>query len=337
MKSYRCPTCGKTLTKTEYEKALRIHAEREHHFQQKEAELTRRDREQRARAKQWEVERRKRERQLKKQAQEKLQDERNRIRESERARAERQQVGLKDQLQKLKERLRQRQMGTTPQSEGLEFEEKLVARLDKEFPEDEVIPKGKGGDILHIVMINKKPAGTIVYECKRTASIQSQHIKQTYRAKQTREADFAVLVTTGRKKGFSGFAHMGGVSVVSPLAVIPLASLLRAHLIEMARLRITKEKRAIIAQELMGYIDSAQFKNPIEEVIQRSGQLREMIKKEAKDHWRVWNERWTHYDKISWNSTQIQGNLRLVMHGEKPKSVSQPKTSPLQLPAARSN
>lgn len=28
MKTYRCPTCGKALTKSEYEKALHIHEER---------------------------------------------------------------------------------------------------------------------------------------------------------------------------------------------------------------------------------------------------------------------------------------------------------------------
>lgn len=43
MKTYRCPTCGKSLTKSEYEKALRIHGEREKHLAEKEAELKQRN------------------------------------------------------------------------------------------------------------------------------------------------------------------------------------------------------------------------------------------------------------------------------------------------------
>ncbi len=259
MTTYRCPTCNKILTKAEYEKALRIHGEREAHLAHREKELKRKERDQRAR-----------EREFKRGAKKKLQQETARVREQERLRAKRQQAGLKDTIQKLQERLRQRARGSTPQTEGLEFEDKLAARLEKEFPEDEILHKGKGGDVLHTVKFDKKPVGVIIYECKRTSSIQESHIVQTHKAKQTREADFAVLVTTGKKRGFSGFAQFRGVSVVSPLAVIPLVSLLREHLIEMGRLKITKEKRAVLAQQLMRYIDSPQFRNPLEEVVQRT-------------------------------------------------------------------
>src|SRR5207245_8206386 len=99
------------------------------------------------------------------------------------------------------------------QTEGLEFEEKLVARLRKEFRDDEVLHEGRGGDVLHTVIFGKKTAGVIIYECKRTPRIESSHIAQAHLAKQTRQADFAVLNTTARKKGFSGFAQMGGVWV----------------------------------------------------------------------------------------------------------------------------
>jgi hypothetical protein len=335
MKTYRCPTCGKALTKSEYEKALHIHEEREKHYVQREAELKRKEREQQATQKAQALEFKKRERQLKQDNEKKLREDREKVRLEERTRATRQQAGLKEKVQQLTERLRQRERGTTPQTEGLEFEEKLAARLKKEFPEDEIVHKGKGGDVLHTVKFNQKPTGVIIYECKRTPSIHAQHISQANRAKQTREADFAVLVTTGKKPGFSGFGQMHGVSVVSPLAVIPLASLLREHLIEMARLKITREKRAILAQRLMQYIDSPQFKNPLEEVVQRTSRLQDMIKKEASDHVRTWKERWVHYQTINWNTSHVRGSLRLLLHGGQPKPLPQHKALPLQLPAPR--
>ena len=335
MKTYRCPTCGKALTKSEYEKALHIHEEREKHYAQREAELKNKEREQQARQKAQAQDLKRRERQLKRDNEKKLKEDREKVRLEERTRAARQQAGLKEKVQQLTERLRQREKGTTPQTEGLEFEEKLAARLKKEFPDDEIVHKGKGGDVLHTVKFNQKPSGIIIYECKRTPSIQAQHISQAHQAKQTREADFAVLVTTGKKRGFSGFGQMDGVSVVSPLATIPLASLLREHLIEMARLKITKEKRAVLAQRLMLYIDSPQFKNPLEEVVQRTSRLQDMIKKEASDHMHTWGERWVHYETINWNTSHIRGNLRLVLHGEQPKPLAQHKAPPLQLPAPK--
>src|SRR5438552_3852115 len=135
MKIHRCPTCGKVLTRTEWEKALRIHGEREKHLSHRAEELTKREREQRIR-----------ERDFKREGKRKLAQETKRVRDQERVRASRQQVGLKDTINKLKERLRQRERGTTPQTEGLEFEDRLAARLKREFPDDEVVHKGKGGD-----------------------------------------------------------------------------------------------------------------------------------------------------------------------------------------------
>jgi len=241
----------------------------------------------------------------------------------------------KDKLiQSLKERVDQLKKGSTPQTEGLEFEDKLVSRLKREFPEDDIQHKGKGGDVLHIVYFNKKLAGIIIYECKRTPKILTQHVQQTNRAKQSREADFAVLVTTGKAKKFSGLAEMRGVLVVSPLGAIPLASLLRQHIIEMLKAKISKEKRTIVAQQLMQYITSPQFKNPIQEVILITSELQDMIQLEAKDHMRTWKKRWAHYQMIRWDNKLIQENLQLVLHGKEPKVIVHPAVPPLQLPAS---
>lgn len=269
MKTYRCPVCGKSLTKQEYEKALKIQEAKEKHLQHLQAEL-----------KKAQTELAKKVEAVRKAAQQK-----------EKRRAERLMAGWKTKVRKLEERIRQLEKGSTPQTEGLEFEDKLTARLRKEFPEDQIQHKGKGGDVLHIVLFAKKEAGTIIYECKRTPRIPVQHVRQAYLAKQSRHADFAVLVTTGTKRGFSGVVEANGVLIVSPLAAIPLASLLRAHLIEMLRGKVTKEKRAIIAQQLMKHITSPQFKNPIEKIVHLSTELQDMIKTEAKDHFRIWKKR----------------------------------------------
>jgi hypothetical protein len=310
--TYRCPVCRKPLTRNEYEKALGILGEREQHLKHEKAELAKKLRVAAARA-------------------EKARKEGINF---ERARTQRLLRGKDKTIASLKERIDQLKKGSTPQTEGLEFEEKLAARLKREFPGDDVQHKGKGGDVLHIVKHEGKAAGLIIYECKRTGRIQGDHLAQAFAAKQSRKADFCVLVTTGQKKGFSGLALMKSVLVVSPLGAIPLAMLLRVHLIEMLRTQIGTAQRALVARRLLDLITSPQFKNPIEEVIEVSTQLQDMIKDEAKSHFRIWEKRWKHYQTIQWDSSLIQENIHSVLHGKEPKAIQHPKMKPLQLPAS---
>ncbi len=310
MKLYRCPTCNKILTKREYERALKIEGAKKAHLQHLEAEL------------------KKKEQALP----ERIEAAREEAKQKERRRTARLMAGKEEETSKLKERIRQLKRGTTPQTEGLEFEDKLVARLHKEFPGDSVQHKGKGGDVLHVVRFGGSEVGIIVYECKRTPKILPQHIRQAYLAKQSRDAHDAVLVTTGKKRGFGGLTQINGVWVVFPLVVMWLAHLLRETLIEMSRSGVTEKERATIARRLVKYVTSPQFKNPIEEVVKSSSELQTMVREEAVGHLRAWRKRLSTYRKIQLDSTLIKENLQLVLHGKEPKAIKMPKLPLLQLP-----
>ena len=224
MKSYRCPVCKKSLTKLQYESALGVLTARQKHSDHEKEELRKQLDEARiakGRAKQDGI-------------------------RFERARSQRLMAGRTKQIKKLQERITQLQKGTTPQTDGLEFEHKLVARLQREFPKDKIEHKGQGGDILHTVKFSGQSVGVIIYECKRCPRISSSHVQQAYLAKQTRRAHFAVLITTGQRRGFSGLCLDRDVLIVSPLGTIPLASLLRDHLIEMQRNDMGNGERALL-------------------------------------------------------------------------------------------
>ena len=45
----------------------------------------------------------------------------------------------------------------------------------------------------------------------------------------------------------------------------------------MARANVVREKRAQVAQKLLRYITSPQFKNPIDEVTRTAGELKQMV------------------------------------------------------------
>lgn len=313
-KTYRCPVCKKTLTKKEYDKALHIHEARQ------------------GRLVEWERRLRSQERTMGK----KLKDAKDAGRRSAKEQTARMVKGYKEKMGRMRERMRQLEAGTTPQSDGLADELKLTNRLKAEFRGDDVQRKGHGGDVLHIVKDNDRTAGIIIYECKRTPGIKKSYVRQALRAKQSRHADFAVLVTTGSKKGFGGLAEMSGVLVVAQQAALSLADLLRTHLIEMLRAGIEKEKRAKIANQLLRFIKSTDFKNPVDEVVTLADELEEAVKKEFTWHMNDWNRRVTAYRRIRWDGSAIQENVRRVLHGGKPKRLDQPKI-PLLLPTGQTS
>lgn len=320
MPIYRCPICKKPLSKKEYESALGIIDAQKKHLKKEQDKLVALQaalRNERAG--------------LKARAKRARSEGLAQGKQQEKERAQRLMAGQNKTITKLQERVRQLEKGSTPQTEGLEFEGTLTDRLQTEFPHDEIRHEGKGGDILHFVVFDGQQAGIIIYECKRTPRIPSSHVRQAFHAKQTREADFAILVTTGQRRGFNGLAEDSGVLIVAPLGVVALVSLVREHLIEMLKTKISKEKRAEIAQQLLRFVTSPQFKNPIEEIITQARELEGMLKEEAKQHLRMWETRWEHYQRIKWDSSQIQGNLQLVLHGKEPKPLAYPKGEPLRL------
>lgn len=81
-------------------------------------------------------------------------------------------------------------------------------------------------------------------------------------------------------------------------------------------------------------VHSPQFRNPIEEVARTATELQGMIVQEWKDHKRVWEKRWNHYQRIQWDSSQIEANITLVLQGKEPRAAIHPKATPLQLPAS---
>jgi hypothetical protein len=308
---YKCPVCKKILSKDEFVKATGMLSDLKKDHEHRVLELNRKLKASKA-------------------AEAKAKRDGKKLGQAE---AQRQLQGQAKVIQKLKEKLKSIEKGKTPQGEGYEFEDKLVAGLKKFFgKDDEIIHKGKGGDVLHIAKFNGKKAGVIIYECKRSPKIKPEYIKQTLSAKQVREADFAVLVTTGTMKKFNGLALVDGVLIVNSSGVIPLVTLLRTNLIEMLKADLTKEEKSKVSQKVLGYITSPQFKNPIEEVVRASSELQKMVLDEFEDHKRIWKKRWDYYQTISWDTNSVKENLNLILQGGEPKALTAKMTRPLILP-----
>ena len=230
------------------------------------------------------------------------------------------------QISKLQDTVKHLKQGTTPQSVGYADEASLTAELVAQFPDDDIQHKGKKGDVLQIVMAGNVAAGCLIYECKRTQSLTKSHVRQAYEAKGLRQADFAILVTTGKRKDFGGFAEMDGVYVVAPSGVLSLAALLRRSLIELKQSNLTGDEKARVLSNLRTYITEGEFKQAMDDIVQRSAMLDSQIHAEIEAHLHAWRERVDHYNHINYSASLVQCNVTSLLLGGVPRKITCPPT-----------
>ena len=226
---------------------------------------------------------------------------------------QRRDIQSRDEIQRLKKELAE---NATPQLEGFIYESELLKELKKRFPNDKFQHPGKAGDIIQIVINEKKEVGRILYECKRVKHYASKHIKQALEAKHKRNAQFAILVTNAMKKGTHGFFVEKTVIVVHAAGVIFMADILRRQVIELARMRLGKSEKDKIIRGVLGYMEGQEFENSIDLIIQDSIILAEQLRDEMRKHIKNWKERYSLYSKINSEAKVIQSNTKNLLSGK---------------------
>jgi len=305
MAAYRCPVCGTSLTKEKWEKALGIWKAREEHAQRREADLQQREHDMARRQKEI--------------RQEGVRE--GKRREKRRADYLANQLGVVLQRdhqkdKRIKELEQQLKRGTTPQVEGLLYKDQLAKQLRSNFGQDELRRTGKGGDVILGVRANGQVVGTVVFECKRVQRILKPHVEQTHRAIMQREADFGVLVTSGTRARFGGFAAEGDVLIVNPAGVLFLSQLLRGWLIEIAKLKLERAEREKAAREMFKYLESARFRNQMRDLVDRARNLAKMLNDEVDTHARTWERRYEHYKTIFDESFSIRSSFSRILESQ---------------------
>jgi hypothetical protein len=226
------------------------------------------------------------------------------------------------QIQNLKQQQRisnlegQLKKQTTPQIEGLLYEDNLLEALRKEFLEDKFEHPGKGGDIIQNIIYHEKQCGVIVYECKKVGQWQLAHAEQAANAKIQRKADFAILVTNASKKGGGGFFLEKGVLVVHPGGVLAIANILREQILKIAQIKLTQAQREEAIEKTFEYLRGPEFKNALDVVIRKTIEMYEDLKKECQDHVKAWKKRYDSLKTVHSNSVQVQAKTTALVSGK---------------------
>lgn len=235
---------------------------------------------------------------------------------------------LENQNKELQDQLHKE---TTPQIEGLLYEDKLLKALKERYGDDNFKHTGKGGDIIQFVKCKDCQIGIIVYECKRTKHFYKDHIRQTSEAKLQRNADYAILVTSATKKNYKGFSIEKGVIIVHPAGVFSLVDLLRKQLTIISDLKLTKEQKEEAIQKTIEFIESPEFTNKLEAVIEETMQLHESLKKEINDHIKNWKGRHESYKKIYFQTSLIKEKTHDILSVKEPEKKIKKKYPILEI------
>jgi hypothetical protein len=207
--------------------------------------------------------------------------------------AEREQTiaGMAKTIEDLKRKAEQ----GSQQLQGEVQELALEALLREKFPLDaiEPVPKGEfGGDVTQRVHTPAgQPAGTILWESKRTKNWSDAWLPKLRDDQRAAKAHLAILISAVLPKGVETFGEIDGIWVADPRHALPLALVLRQSLLELAHARQATEGQATKMQLVYQYLTGPAFRQRVQTIVEKFTDMSEDLDRERKAMTKLWAKR----------------------------------------------
>ncbi len=217
-------------------------------------------------------------------------------------------------MQRQIEELRRRSEQGSQQLQGEVLELQLEAVLSSRFPLDVLEPVAKGefgGDVLHrIVGPMGQPCGAILWETKRTKNWSDAWLPKLRGDQRAAKAELALLVSEALPKGVESFDLMDGVWITHPRFVLPVASVLRQSLIELAAARISQEGQQTKTEQVYQYLTGPRFRHRVEAIVERVSEMQDDLNRERKATMRLWAKREAQIQGVIDSTVGMYGDLQ---------------------------
>lgn len=254
--------------------------------------------------------------------QRKLDAERKRIAQQERAAVSEEferRIAQKDtqiqQAQREAADLKRKLEQGSQQVQGDALELGLEAMLRESFPLDliEAVPKGvTGADLLQRVRsFSGHACGTIIWETKQTKGWNPSWLQKLKDDQRAVGAEIAVIVTAAMpKECATPFLRQDDVWITCVAAARPLAEALRATLLEMHKLRQANAGRSEKMELFYNYLCSPQFAQRMKAVVEGAATMRKELDDEKRAFTRVWQKREKQIERMAGCMVAIVGDLQ---------------------------
>ena len=217
-------------------------------------------------------------------------------------------------MQKQIDDLRRKSEQGSSQLQGDAMEVELHQVLSERFEHDTVtrVQKGEfGGDVVQQVLSQSGlMCGTILWESKRTKSWSDAWLAKLRQDQRAVKADIAVIVSHTLPKGVTNFDLLEGVYVVSPQCIVPVATLLRKALLELAIARQSSEGRETKATLIYQYLMGPRFRQRVQAIVEAFTCMQEDLGAERKVFQKQWAKREMQLERLMNSTVGMYGELQ---------------------------
>lgn len=227
-------------------------------------------------------------------------------------------VSEKDQqiaaMNKTIEELKRKAEQGSQQTQGEVLELQLEDILRARFPMDSIEPVAKGelgADLVQRVNASiGSPAGTILWETKRTKNWQDGWLPKLREDQRRANADIALVISSALPKSVETFDLIDGVYVAHPRCALPVAAALRESLIAVNSTRVLQQGQATKAEQIYQYLTGTRFRQRLEAIVERFTEMKEDLDKERKSMIRAWAKREAQLLSVIDSTVGMYGDLQ---------------------------
>ena len=152
--------------------------------------------------------------------------------------------------------------------------------------------------------------GTILWESKRTKSWSDAWLAKLRQDQRAAKADIAVIVSQTLPKDVTNFDLLEGVYVVSPQCIVPVATLLRKALLELAIARQSSEGRETKAALIYQYLIGPRFRQRVQAIVEAFTCMQEDLGAERKVFQKQWAKREMQLERLMNSTVGMYGELQ---------------------------
>jgi hypothetical protein len=199
---------------------------------------------------------------------------------------------LQKQVEVLKRQLEEKTADSLGEGAEVDLYEALRGNFDEVGDKIARIKKGQpGADVRHEVRNNGQLCGVIVYDSKNHAKWRNSFVSKLKSDQLAAHADHAVLTAAEFPSGIRQFAVRDGVIVLNPARAVEVVRLLREHIIQTHRLRLSAKEKNTKTEALYKFINSDRCRQLLDRYESINEQLLEIDAREVAAHNLVWRKR----------------------------------------------
>lgn len=230
---------------------------------------------------------------------------------------------ITDLMQALEDAKRKATQGSQ-QLQGEVLELDLEELLRDSFPNDEILPVGKGVKGADIKQVVKSPrgfvCGVILWESKRTKAWSDGWVSKLKEDLRAEKANVPVIVSIATPaEAESGMGLKDGVWVVKYPLVLSLASLIRKGLLDVAYEKAVSSNRGNKADLLYEFVTGHEFRQQVESLAESFNEMQLQLQKERMAFEKIWKTREMQIRRMVLATVNIYGSMQGLVGSSMPK------------------